>query len=156
MAGQSLQFAGIAHGRCSRLDELQAAILTVKLAQLDAQTERRRTLAQAYAAGFSDLPLTLPIERTDCRHVYHLYVIRTERRDVLAHHLDHAGITTGLHYPYPVHVQPGIAIGVRIPDALTVTDAIVPQILTLPLFPSMSNDQQARVIAAVRSFFDKS
>jgi len=147
------QFAEIQNGRCSRLDELQAAILRVKLKHLSAEIDRRRAIAHGYNDAFLKLPIVLPTERSGCQHVYHLYVIRCDRRDALAHHLEKAGIMTGRHYPFPVHKQPAFAGRVRIPQQLVVTETLSHEILTLPLFPSMSTAQQTRVIDAVRSFF---
>jgi dTDP-3-amino-3,4,6-trideoxy-alpha-D-glucose transaminase len=150
------QYAELALGRCSRLDEMQAAILNVKLGHLGEAVERRREIARLYNEAFADLPLTLPVEREDCRHVYHLYVMRSDRAAALEQHLGGLGIGSGRHYPFPVHVQPGLAFGARIPASLTVTETIVGEILTLPLYPSLSSEQQARVIKGVRTFFGKS
>lgn len=149
------QYAEVAGGRCSRLDEIQAAILNVKLAGLADAVARRRAIAARYTDAFCDLPLTLPVERPGCRHAYHLYVIRSDKRDALARALNAAGVSTGLHYPYPVHKQPAFAAVARIPEQLTVTERIEGEILTLPLFPSLTVDQQARVIAALRNFFGR-
>lgn len=149
------QFATISGGRSSRLDELQAAILSLRLRYLSNQVERRRAIALEYDKALADLPLRLPIEAAGYRHVYHLYVIRTDRRDQFRAHLDKDGISTGVHYPYPVHAQPGLAERARIPAPLTVTETIAREIVTLPLFPSLSKYQQARVIASVRSYFGK-
>jgi len=147
------QFAELAGGRCSRLDELQAAILLLKLTLLDNAIARRRVIAHRYHAALSGLPITLPTERSNSRHSYHLYVIRSDCREALAKHLETEGISTGIHYPYPVHVQPGLSDSARIPEPLSVTERIASQILSIPLFPSMSEQQQGRVISAVRSFF---
>jgi dTDP-4-amino-4,6-dideoxygalactose transaminase len=149
------QFATISGGRSSRLDELQAAILSLRLRYLSNQVERRRAIALEYDKALADLPLRLPIEVAGYRHVYHLYVIRTDRRDQFRAHLDKDGISTGVHYPYPVHAQPGLAERARIPAPLTVTETVAREIVTLPLFPSLSKYQQARVIASVRSYFGK-
>jgi dTDP-4-amino-4,6-dideoxygalactose transaminase len=149
------QFATISGGRSSRLDPLQAAILSLGLRRLGDQVERRRAIAAEYGSAFAGLPLQLPVEKPGCRHVYHLYVVRSDRRDQLRAHLDRDGIGTGIHYPYPVHVQPGLAQGARIPEPLTETETIAREIVTLPLFPSLSQDQQARVIASVRAFFGR-
>jgi len=149
------QFAELPDGRCSRLDELQAAILNVKLAHLAEAVERRRAIAQHYNSAFSDLPLVLPHEPAGRRHVYHLYVVRCDRRDALAQHLDQAGISTGIHYPYPVHAQPGIGSGARIPGPLRVTEMLSREILTLPLYPGMSSSARDAVIDSVRAFFGK-
>jgi dTDP-4-amino-4,6-dideoxygalactose transaminase len=149
------QYAEIPLGRCSRLDELQAAILAVQLDYLSEQIERRREIAQAYQKAFANLPLVLPSERPGCRHVYHLYVIRSQQRDALARHLDKFGIMTGRHYPFPAHEQPGLAANARIPCTLAVTEQIKQEILTLPLYPSMSVAQQTKIISAVSGFFEK-
>jgi len=150
------QFSEVPNGRCSRLDELQAAILNVKLEHLACDIERRREIAGQYNAEFADLPLVLPAERLGCRHTYHLYVVRCDRRDALAEHLARAGIGSGIHYPFPVHVQPGLAAGSRIPQPLRFTEAIADEILTLPLHPGMPLEARRRVIESVRSYFGKS
>ena len=147
------QFADIPDGRCSRLDELQAAILNVKVDHLARDVERRREIAQRYNEAFAELPLTLPAEYGGARHVYHLYVVRCDCRDGLALHLEEAGIGTGIHYPCPVHVQPGLATGVRIAGSLKVTEMVAREILSLPLYPSLSVQSQRRVIDSVRKFF---
>jgi dTDP-4-amino-4,6-dideoxygalactose transaminase len=147
------QYATLPNGRCSRLDELQAAILLVKLKHLNAQIERRRAIALRYRDALQDLALTLPSELGGCRHVYHLYVVRTDDRDRLKAHLRKSGVCTGLHYPYPVHVQSGLMKRARVAGPLSVTEALYRQILTLPLYPSMTESQQIRVIEGVRSFF---
>jgi dTDP-4-amino-4,6-dideoxygalactose transaminase len=149
------QYAEVAGGRCSRLDEMQAAILNVKLARLTELVERRRALAARYTQALRDLPLMLPVEHADCRHAYHLYVVRSDRRDALMQALDAAGIGTGLHYPHPVHRQPAFAAVARITKPLAVTERLQGEILSLPLFPSMTGEQQNRVIEAVRAFFGK-
>jgi dTDP-4-amino-4,6-dideoxygalactose transaminase len=149
------QFAGMPDGRCSRLDELQAAILNVKIGHLKHNVERRREIANRYNEAFATLPLTLPVERDGVRHVYHLYVVRCDRRDDLATHLKDAGICTGVHYPFPVHLQPGLRIGARIAGSLRVTEMVGTEILSLPLYPSLSIQRQSRVIEAVREFFGK-
>jgi dTDP-4-amino-4,6-dideoxygalactose transaminase len=147
------QFADIPDGRCSRLDELQAAILNVKVNHLARDVERRREIAQRYNEAFAGLPLTLPAEYDGACHVYHLYVVRSDRRDAVALHLKEAGIDTGIHYPCPVHLQPGLMTGARIAGSLKVTEMVAKEILSLPLYPSLSIESQQRVIEAVREFF---
>jgi dTDP-4-amino-4,6-dideoxygalactose transaminase len=149
------QFAELCGGRCSRLDELQAAVLSVKLSALSKAIEKRRSIAHFYQSAFADLPIIVPSTRPNCRHVYHLFVIRTDRRDALIKHLDTCGVSAGIHYPYPIHTQPGLAVGARIPEPLRVTESISSHILSLPLFPSMTSQQQERVATAVRAFFRK-
>jgi dTDP-4-amino-4,6-dideoxygalactose transaminase len=149
------QYAQIPRGRCSRLDEVQAAVLRVKLSHLHAALTRRRELAQHYRDAFADLPIVCPSERPGARHTYHLYVIRCDRRDALSKFLAERNVTTRIHYPYPVHRQPGLAQGTKIPAPLSVTDKISAEILSLPLYPSLTVINQQRVIDAVRSFFGR-
>jgi dTDP-4-amino-4,6-dideoxygalactose transaminase len=149
------QFAKLPGGRSSRLDVVQAAILSLRLRHVAGEVERRRAIALKYNKQLADLPLRLPLENVGCRHVYHLYVIRSDQRDNIRAHLDRDGVSTGLHYPYPVHAQPGLAEGARIPAPLTVTESVAREVLTLPLFPSLAEDQQARVITSLRSYFGK-
>ncbi len=136
----------------SRLDELQAAILSVKLAHLDATNARRHAIAARYLAAFADLPLALPVERNECDAVYHLFVVRTPMRDRLKAHLQEHGVIAGIHYPVPCHLHPayrGRFGELRLP----VTEAVVGEILSLPMYPELTDDQVARVIDAVRGFF---
>jgi dTDP-4-amino-4,6-dideoxygalactose transaminase len=147
------QYSEMPDGRCSRLDEIQAAILRVKLDRLTQDVECRRKIAERYRTGLEGLPLTLPIELAGCRHVYHLYVVRCDRRDALASHLNQEGISTGIHYLNPVHIQPGLSVGSRTAGSLQTTEAIVGEILSLPIYPSLSDESQGRVIASVRRFF---
>jgi dTDP-4-amino-4,6-dideoxygalactose transaminase len=147
------QFAELENGRCSRLDELQAALLSVKLSVLPKSIARRRAIAARYQNGLKDLPLTLPVETEGRSHAYHLYVLRSDKRDALEAHLSREGIGTGRHYPLPVHKQPGLATHARIPAPLTVTEAISGEILSLPMFTTMTDAQADRVIAAVKGFF---
>jgi dTDP-4-amino-4,6-dideoxygalactose transaminase len=136
----------------SRLDELQAALLRVKLTQLDAANERRRHLAAHYAAC---LPpgLLAPTERRDHRHVYHLYVVQAasrSERDRLRAGLADRGIGAAIHYPVPVHRQPGYANQVVTPRGLPVTEAVAERVLSLPMYPSLSEADVERVCAALR------
>lgn len=140
-------------GLNSRLDEMQAAILNVKLPFLDAENESRARHAAAYRDGLSSLPLVLPSVRPDTRHVYHLYVIACDERDALKASLERAGIMAGIHYPVPIHRQGGYAQRVVIPaQGLPITDRLVARILSLPLYPELGNEDVAAVIAAVRGF----
>ena len=146
------QYAELPGGSCSRLDELQAAFLRIKLRGLDASVARRRELAARYLSGLQGLPLQLPTERLDCTHGYHLFVVRSAERDALAVHLKERGIMTGRHYPYAVHEQPAFKAVARIPQPLAQTEALVPEILSLPLFPELTGRQVDRVIGAIRDF----
>ncbi len=139
-------------GMNSRLDELQAAILRVKLRHLDDTTARRRDIAQRYRDGFADLPLVLPPKAEECEPSYHLFVIRLKDREALKAHLALQNIHAGIHYPVPAHRQPAYAerfAGLSLP----VVERIVDEILTLPMYPELTDGQVDRVIHGVRSFF---
>ncbi len=136
----------------SRLDELQAAILRVKLATLDADNERRRGLAALYDAELGGGSLVLPRVRESCRHVYHLYVVRSARRDELLRHLVTKGVAAGVHYPVPVHRMPGFAERVRVSGSLAEAERAAESVLSLPIYPELSHADAAGVVAAVKSW----
>ena len=138
----------------SRLDELQAAVLRVRLTMLEAENQRRREIAAAYDKGLAGLPLKLPGRRADATHVFHQYVIRTEYRDALQRALRERGIGTNIHYPVPVHLQPAyqgrLALG---SSGLPETERAAREVLSLPMFPQLTEDQVGRVIAAIHGAF---
>jgi len=139
----------------SRLDEMQAALLRVKLAHLPAANARRAAIAARYDRGLANLPYRLPQVRPGAGHVWHLYVIRTPRRAAVQAFLKDRGVGTNIHYPVPVHRQPAyegrIALG---PSGLPVTDAIAPEALSLPMYPELSDADVDQVIAALRAAAD--
>lgn len=139
----------------SRLGPLQAGILQAKLTHLDSVVERRRAIAGDYLAALEGLPLALPRERNLSRHAYHLFVVRTEgpgRRNALVAHLSRLGIAAGVHYRTPVHQQPAYAD--RLPAAdLALTEELSSSILSLPMYPELTDAQSCRVAAAVQGFF---
>jgi dTDP-4-amino-4,6-dideoxygalactose transaminase len=138
----------------SRLDEMQAALLRVKLKGLDTQLARRRALAAIYAAELAGVDgISLPGVRAGCEHAYHLYVIRCgERRDALMEHLTRCGVPVALHYLAAVHQQPGYAGYAEESPALPETERAVREILSLPLHPYLSAEAIKEVCAAIRSF----
>ncbi|MEA2981757.1 MAG: hypothetical protein QOF09_3580 [Alphaproteobacteria bacterium] len=141
-------------GLNSRLDPLQAAILKVKLPGLDTDNARRGAIARRYGNGLAGLPMTLPAARAGTSHVYHLYVVACDDRDGLMAHLQGEEIGSTIHYADPVHRQPGYAERVRVPDAgLPATEKAAARILTLPLYPELSDEQVDRVIASIRGFY---
>ena len=138
-------------GQNSRLDELQAAILRVKLPHLDDWNERRRAHAVAYDELLSDLDIRTPIEHPPARHVYHLYVIETEEREQVAEHLQSAGVDTAVYYPYPLHLVPAVAgLGYEKGDFL-VSEEAARRCLAIPLFPEMTTEQVEYVAGTLRS-----
>ncbi len=134
-----------------RFNDIQAAVGRVLLRRLDAMNEQRRRVAARYARGLAGLPLSLPSERAGARHVYHLYVIRTDRRDALAKYLRERGIATGIHYPVPCHRQP--AVESLASPALPATERLVREILTLPMSAGHTEAEADEVAAAIREFF---
>jgi dTDP-4-amino-4,6-dideoxygalactose transaminase len=139
----------IAPGFNSRLDELQAAILRVKLRRLAAGNDRRR----AIAARYDTLADSVRTPLRDSGHVYHQYVVRTPDRDALRARLQAEEITTLVHYPTPIHQQPGYEGRVIVaPDGLPVTERAAHEILSLPMFPQLSDAEVARVCAVIGEF----
>jgi dTDP-4-amino-4,6-dideoxygalactose transaminase len=133
-------------GRNSRLDALQAALLSVKLRHLDAWTERRRAIARRYDETMRTLDLRLPSDPVDGRHVYHLYVVRVPERDAFRSRLEGEGIQTLVHYPRAVHEQPGYRKLARVGD-LAVSERLAASVVSLPLFPELAHDEIDAVAA---------
>jgi hypothetical protein len=135
----------------SRLDELQAAILRVKLAHLDRLNARRRTIAAAYDLALAGTALTPPSRRNGAEHVFHLYVLRSPERDAVQTRLRAAGIGTGIHYAVPVHLQPAyrnrVALG---PAGCTVTETAARAVMSLPMFPELLDAQVEQICAGLR------
>jgi dTDP-4-amino-4,6-dideoxygalactose transaminase len=141
-------------GTNSRLDEIQAAILRVKLAHLDSWNQRRRALATGYKSGLSDCAdLTLPCVPQDVEHVFHLYVVRTRLRKRLRSYLGGTNVQTGVHYPKAVPMQPAYASLGYEKGSCPHAEAAAKEILSLPLFPQLSNHEQEQVVRLVRIFF---
>jgi len=132
-----------------RMDGIQGAILRVKLRHLEAWTERRRQVAEWYATALDQDTVRLPQARPGCRHVYHVYAVRTDDREKLREALDNQGIQTGVHYPIPVHLQPAHAdLGYHAGD-FPVAEQVAREVLSLPIFPEMTREQVKTVAAAV-------
>ena len=125
-------------GVVSRLDELQAAILRVKLKYLNEDNQKRRLIAQTYPTLLEPTELIFPEVRPDCGHVFHLYVIKTKSPEKLKKGLAEHGIEAGIHYTHPVHMNPGYLNKIKIsPAGLCVTNNIIQKILTLPVYPEL-------------------
>lgn len=139
-------------GTNSRLDELQAAILRVKLRHLAGWNTQRRHLAGLYVSGLDGSGLLLPGEPPDTRHAWHLYVVRHPRRDDLQVSLRSQGIESLVHYPVPVHLQPAyLELGFP-PGSLPATESAAREVLSLPLFAELGAEEVATVCGAVRSW----
>ena len=138
----------------TRLDPIQAAVLNVKLDALAQGNARRQAIAARYDAGLAGLPLTLPTRRGDASHVFHQYVIRTAKRDRLREHLRQTAIGTGIHYPLPVHLHPAYRGRVPVgPTGLCHSEKVARDILSLPMYPQLSDAATDRVITEIRRFF---
>jgi dTDP-3-amino-3,4,6-trideoxy-alpha-D-glucose transaminase len=150
--GRSDKYEHLFAGANQRMDEIQGAVLGVKLPHLDGWNEQRAQQAAHYTVAFDDLPwLDTPSADTD-DPAWHLYVVRTERRDALAEHLRDRGIGAGLHYPIPLHLQPAYAHLGQGPGRCPVAERVADTCLSLPVFEGMTAAQQEAVIEAVRGF----
>ena len=148
--GSETKYHHLSQGVNSRLDELQAALLRVKLAYLDDEIARRREVARRYRQGIHHPAIGLPHVPHERAHVWHLFVVRCARRDELQRHLHAQGIHTQVHYPVPTHRQPAYA---TLRDAdLPLTERLHAEILSLPLSPALDDAATGQVIAACRVF----
>ena len=148
--GWAERYVSYIPGWNSRLDELQAAILRVKLKYLDEDNGARARLAALYIKGLSETGLVLPRVRERADHVYHLFAVGAPDRDRLLAHLHSRDIGAAIHYPVPVHMQPAYAhLEVR---GLLETDRVARQIISLPMYPEMTEIEVDAVITAVKEF----
>ncbi len=134
-----------------RLEELQAAILRVKLAELEAWTEARRAHAARYRQLLSGAAVSLPVEAPGRRHVYHVFAIRHPERDRLARELGESGVGTGIHYPVPVHLQPAYRDLGYGPGDFPVAEQAAHEVLSLPMYPELRPDQVEAIAEQVRT-----
>jgi len=152
--GQIKKYEHLVEGYNSRLDEIQAAILRVKLKRLDEWNKLRRKNASIYNDLLEDVDeVVMPLEAEYAKHVYHLYVIRTHRRDELQDWLKSKGIGTGLHYPIPLHLQRAYEyLGYKEGD-FPVAEECAKQILSLPMFPELTQEEIEKVVTEIKRFF---
>ncbi|MEX0716160.1 MAG: DegT/DnrJ/EryC1/StrS family aminotransferase [Planctomycetaceae bacterium] len=136
-------------GLNSRLDELQAAILRVRLAHLDEALAARRAIAARYRRGLTNTPHRLPPERPAARDAQHLFAIRTERREDVCARMSAAGIGYGIHYPVPIHVMPAYSLLDMPVGSLPVTERAANEILSLPMFPELRDDEIDAVLSTL-------
>ena len=131
---------------------VQAAILGAKLPQLAEWNERRRAIAAAYDCGITAAGVTKPVAAPGAEHVYHLYVVRHPQRDSLAARLAEAGIGTLIHYPIPAHLQVAYADLALGPGSFPVSERAAAEVLSLPMFPQLTDDEVASVCDSVNEF----
>lgn len=152
--GQARKYYHDIEGYNGRLHAIQAGFLRIKLRHLAGWNDGRRRAAQLYRQALGDIPqVQVPVEADYSRHVYHLYVIQAERRDALQEHLTRLGIGTGLHYPLPLHRQKAYSHLGYAEGSLPVTERVARKILSLPMFPELTEAQIDRVAQAIRSFY---
>jgi dTDP-4-amino-4,6-dideoxygalactose transaminase len=148
--GEEAKYVNAEPGFNSRLDELQAAVLRVKLPHLERWNAERRRIAARYDELLAGSAVTPP--RPGDGHVYHLYVVRSPERDALREHLSAAGVGTAVHYPTPVHLQAAYTGGARSAGGLDATERLAGEIVSLPAFPGLGDERVAAVAEAVRAF----
>jgi dTDP-4-amino-4,6-dideoxygalactose transaminase len=137
-------------GRNSRLDEIQAAFLTAKLKNLELDTSKRREIADYYLANIDNSQLILPIVPDYALHAWHLFVVRTPRRDELKSYLDSNGIKTLIHYPVPPHKQQAFSEWNEL--VFPVTEKIHNEVLSIPLYPKLSREDQIKIVNVINNF----
>jgi dTDP-4-amino-4,6-dideoxygalactose transaminase len=149
----SNKYDNVVPGTNSRLDTLQAAVLRVKLRHLDEWNAERRDAARAYTAALGDVPgMILPAERQGATSAWHLYTVRLEGRDQLREQLAEQGISTAVHYPRPIHLQPAMAAAGGKPGDLPVSERLCREVISLPLYPEIGIENVERVASEVRRF----
>jgi dTDP-4-amino-4,6-dideoxygalactose transaminase len=150
--GQPEKYHHIALGYNRRLDTVQASILRVKLRHLDAWNAARREHAALYNRLLSDCEVITPVEADYAESVWHLYVVRTEQREALKAHLAEWGISTGIHYPIPIHLQPAYASMGKVHGDFPVTEMCTEQILSLPMYAELTPELIRYVADAIKGF----
>lgn len=152
--GQKQKYQHLVKGYNSRLDTIQAAVLRVKLKYLDEANEARRKSAKLYSSLLENVSdrISIPKEMPGLKHVWHLYVIRTDRRDALQEHLKKSGVSTGIHYPIPIHLQPAFSDLDYKKGDLPVTEKISDEILSLPMYPGLEQGQIEYVAQKINEF----
>lgn len=151
--GQTKRFWHVYQGTNSRLDEIQAAILSTKIKWLNRNNGERAKLVKKYKKAFFDLPIIFQEAHEDSKSVNHLCVIRTKNRNDLHNFLLKKKILTDVYYPYPVHKQPAFSKFFK--DSLPVTERLSQELLAIPLYPEMKSTEQEIVIAAMRDYYLK-
>ncbi len=153
--GQKKKYEHLVMGYNRRLDSVQAAVLRIKLRHLDAWNAARRKHARLYDALLDEIGVTRPFTAHYAEHAYHLYVIRTTHRDALQQHLQERGIGTGIHYPIPIHLQPACRdLGYQ-PDNFPVTEQCAAEILSLPMFAELTDEQIKYVVESIHDFISE-
>ncbi len=142
-------------GYNSRLDEMQAAVLNVKLKRIDGYNDQRRLVAERYRERLSDLPLTLPVERKGCRHVYHQFTMRSGIRDELSAYLHSEGISNVIYYPAPIHLQKALNSFNWSEGDFPEAEKASREVMSIPMYPELPEFDLDFICDKIRSFFYK-
>ncbi len=153
--GRKDKYEHLLEGFNYRLDTMQASILRVKLRYLDQWNDKRKKIATMYRKLLNFNGLNTPYERESNSHVYHLYVVRAKEREKFKKYLTSKGISTGIHYPIPLHLQEAYHYLGYVKGDFPVTETISQEILSLPIFPEMTTDQQEYICSMTMEFFSK-
>jgi len=140
----------------SRLDEIQAAVLRVKLKDLENDNQRRQEVAKKYQSMLQETFLELPAKRKGCTHVYHLYVVRNQMRDGLRKDLAGKDIYAGIHYPVPVHLQPAYKDNIKVSGSLEETVKAANEVLSLPMYPELKDEEIHLIIKQLKQIMEMS
>jgi dTDP-4-amino-4,6-dideoxygalactose transaminase len=135
----------------ARLDEIQAAVLRVKLPHLEQWNAARQAHAKFYTEQLQGIVEAIPLIRPWATHVFHVYVIRVQERDTLRQSLEREGIATGVHYPTPIHLQPACSHYGYVPGTLPVTEEVTSHIVSLPMYPELTTEQTQKVVDAIKT-----
>lgn len=153
MYGENKRYHSLRLGTNSRLDEIQAAILRLKLKKLNFYNQKRIEIAQKYSRELQNLPLVLPEIKTDKSHVYHLFVIQTEKRDRLKNFLQENHVETQIHYPVAVHQIKSLKNLISLTENFVSSQKALQKIISLPCYPELGEKEQQRICSLVKKFF---
>ena len=141
-------------GRNSRLDEIQASILRIKLRNLDLDNQKRRNIAKFYYERLSSLPIILPFISSNVESVFHLFVIQVEQRQSLLNFLKQDGIIAGVHYPLPIHMHPAYKGRILTSKNMSITESLAQKILSLPMYPELSSSDAEKIVGVLKRFYN--
>ncbi|MFZ2522253.1 MAG: DegT/DnrJ/EryC1/StrS family aminotransferase, partial [Minisyncoccia bacterium] len=152
MYGMKNNYYSKMEGYNSRLDEIQASILNIKLKYIENWNQKRKEIANIYIKNIKNKYIILPKIRPDSKHVFHLFVIKTPYRKKLIEHLSKNDIGFGIHYPYPIHLQTGYSFLKKQSKYLKITEKTAKEIISLPIFPELQNKEIEYIVKTLNSF----
>jgi dTDP-4-amino-4,6-dideoxygalactose transaminase len=153
--GQSVQYVHDIIGINSRLDEIQAAILRVKLKYLDLDNQKRREIANLYSCKLCDLKLKIPLIRENTEPVFHLFVIEVKNRSSVIKALNKKGIFPSIHYPVPIHLQGAYKNRIKTHKYMNITESVAKKVLSLPIYPELNLNDLKTVILTLKECIEK-